>query len=135
MNSRKPKASFGAFLDSEYAELPPMIADGSPWPPATAGNGNQPRSGSGFWSGVRLAITPGSQEPMSSMAALWLASMPAEEPAPCWAAVVRNPAWKGLALRNAARSFPAVVQHGSVNLSDLAVLAMTDWLHSRRAKL
>ena len=55
-----------------------MIAAGSPWPPATAGKGNQPRSGSGFWSGVREAITPGSQAPISSMLALWFATRPAE---------------------------------------------------------
>ena len=47
------------------------------------GNGNQFRSGSGCSSGVSEAMTPTFQPPMSSMAARWLASRPAEEPAPC----------------------------------------------------
>src|SRR6185437_7984664 len=96
--------------------MPPIIALGAPAPPGTAGKGNQPRSGSGFWFGVSVSIVPGSQAPCSSMAALWLASRPAEEPAPCCAEVVRKPAWNGLTFANAARSLPALVQHGSVNL-------------------
>ena len=115
--------------------MPPIIALGSPWPPGTAGKGNQPRSGSGFWFGVSVWIVPGSQAPMSSMAALWLATRPAEEPAPTCAAVVRKPAWNGLTFRNAARSLPAFVQHGSVNLRVVPAAFIVAWLHSRRAKL
>src|ERR1700727_2212380 len=66
--------------------MPPIIAVGSRWPPGTAGKGNQPRSGSGFWFGGSVEIVPGSQAPMSSMPALWLATRPAEEPAPTLAA-------------------------------------------------
>src|SRR5665647_743066 len=58
------------------------MAVGSPSPPSTAGKGNQLRSANGCWSGVRDAITPGSHAPMSSMAAWWLASRPADDPAP-----------------------------------------------------
>src|SRR6202035_6048317 len=115
--------------------LPPSIALGSRWPPGPAGKGTQPRSGSGFWFGVSVAIVPGSQAPMSSMPALWLATRPAEEPAPTCAAVVRKPGWNGLTFRNAARSLPALVQHGSVNLRLVPAVFITDWLHSRRAKL
>jgi hypothetical protein len=69
------------------------------------------------------------------MAALWLATRPAEEPAPTCAAVVRKPAWNGLTFRNAARSLPAFVQHGSVNLRVEPTVFIVAWLHSRRAKL
>lgn len=72
---------------------------------------------------------------MSSMAALWFASMPADDPAPCCEEVVRKPFWKGSTFRNEARSSPALVQHGSVNSSDLAVFFMVSWPHARRAKL
>src|ERR1700727_181889 len=115
--------------------MPPMIALGSPAPPGTAGKGNQPRSGSGFWFGVSVEIVPGSQAPMSSMPALWLATRPAEEPAPTCAAVVRKPGWNGLIFRNADRSLPAFVQHASVNLRDVPAVFIVAWLHSRRAKL
>src|ERR1700748_2596097 len=115
--------------------MPPIIALGSPWPPGTAGKGNQPRSGSGFWFGVSVAIVPGSQAPMSSMPALWLATRPAEEPAPTCAAVVRKPGWNGVNFRNAARSLPAFVQHGSVNLRVVLAVVIVAWLHSRRAEL
>src|SRR5674476_224847 len=99
-----------------------MIAVGSPWPPEIVGNGNHPRSGSGFWSGVREAMTPGSQAPMSSIAALWFATRPAELPAPCWAAVVRKPLLNGLVAANVARSWLAFSQHGSVNVLSAAAL-------------
>src|SRR3984885_14160911 len=116
--------------------MPPIIALGSPWPPGTAGGGGTgPGGGGGFGLGVSGAIVPGSQAPMSSMPALWLAPRPAEEPAPTCAAVVRKPVWNGLILRNASRSLPAFVQHGSVNLRLVAAAFIVAWLHSRRAKL
>src|SRR3954451_16200131 len=115
--------------------MPPIMESGSPLPLEVFGNGNQPRSGSGFWSGVRDAITPGSQAPISSIAALWFASRPAELPAPCRAEVVRNPALNGCVLLNASRSSPAFVQQLSSNFSDLADFSSVDSLHSRRAKL
>src|ERR1035437_2288240 len=108
-----------------------MIAVGSPWPPEIDGKGNHPRSGSGFWSGVREAMTPGSQAPMSSMAALWFATSPAELPAPCCAAVVRKPLLKGFVPANVARSWPAFSQHGSVNVLVAAALFSVSALHSR----
>src|SRR3954447_26544510 len=84
-----------------------MTAAGSPCPPATAGNGKKPRSGSGLVSLVREAITPGSQAPISSMLALWLATRPAELPAPCCAEVVRKPSLNGLVSAKVLRSSPA----------------------------
>ena len=45
----------------------------------TRGRGTRARSGSGFSSGVSDAITPGSQAPMSSIAAWWLATRPADD--------------------------------------------------------
>src|ERR1700735_1450816 len=114
--------------------MPPITALGSPAPPGTAGKGNQPRSGSGFWFGVSDASVPGSQARISSMPALCVGTAPAE-PAPTCAAVVRKPVWNGLILRNAVRSLPAFVQHGSVNLRLVAAAFIVAWLHSRRAKL
>src|SRR6478609_11755513 len=99
-----------------------MMALGSPWPPGTDTHGVNARSGSGFWLGVRDAITPGSQAPMSSMPALWLATRPAELLAPCCAEVVRKPLLYGLVAAKAFRSSPALVQQGSSNLSVCAVL-------------
>ena len=65
------------------------------------GNGNQRGRAAACWSGVSEAMTPGFQAPMSSMAALWLASRPAELPAPCWAEVVRKPSLNGFGLDEA----------------------------------
>src|ERR1700749_2731429 len=111
--------------------MPPIIALGSPAPPGTAGNGNQPRSGSGFSFGGSEAIGPGAQAPVGFMPRLWCPTRPAEEPAPNCAAVVRKPVWNGLILRNAVRSSPAFVQHGSVNVRLLAAVFIVAWLHSR----
>ena len=99
------------------------------------GKGNQSRSGSGFWSGVSEAMTPGSQAPMSSIAALWLATRPAELPAPCWAEVVRKPLLNGLVAAKLWTSWPAFSQHGSSKVSALAVrVPRSSALHSRSAK-
>ena len=97
-------AGCGALAEQEKASRPPIMAVGSPAPPGTDGNGKKPRSGRFFWSGVREPITPGSQAPMSSMAALWFATRPADEPAPCWADVVRKPSLNGLVAAKACRS-------------------------------
>src|SRR3954447_15155912 len=112
--------------------MPPMIAAGSPCPPEVDGKGNHPRSGNGFWFGVREAITPGSQAPMSSMADLWLASCPAELPAPCCAAVLRKPLLNGFVAENVSRSWPAFCQHGSLNSLVAASLLNVSALHSRK---
>src|SRR4051794_11102773 len=107
-----------------------MIAAGSPWPPDTAGNGKKPRSGSGLVSLVRPAMTPGSQAPISSMLALWLAIRPAELPAPCCAEVVRKPLLNGCVSANALRSLPAFVQQGSSKVLLLAVASRAALLHA-----
>src|SRR5829696_4043491 len=111
-----------------------MIAAGSPWPPGTDGKGKNPRSGSGLLFGVREAITPGSQAPISSMLALWLATRPAELPAPCWAEVVRKPSLNGFVSAKALRSSPAFVQQGSLKFLSLAAASRVALLHARRAK-
>src|SRR3954469_10793709 len=74
--------SGGAFLEQANPSPPPRAAVGSPADPGTPGKLNQPRKGGTFLSAVRPLITPGSQCPMSSMAALPLATRPAELPAP-----------------------------------------------------
>ena len=86
-----------------------------------------------FLSGVRSLITPGSQPPMSSIAAMWLASRPAEELAPCWAGVVRKPSLKASRSSSACTSSPVRVQHLSLkSLSDWA-LSKVSAEHSRSA--
>src|SRR5690242_9040117 len=112
-----------------------MIEAGSPCPPEIVGKLNQPRSGNGFWSGVREAMTPGSHAPMSSMAALWFATSPAELPAPCCAEVLRKPLLNGLVAANVSRSLPALTQQGSLNVLEAAALFMASAVHSRSAKL
>src|ERR1035437_1450261 len=123
----------GAFFRQAKPSEPPIIALGSPEPPLTAGNANQPRSGKALVSGVREAITPGSHAPMSSMAALWLASMPAELPAPCWAEVVRKPVLNGSVEAKAFRSSPALVQQGSEKSFFAAAVFMASLVQSRSA--
>ena len=53
------------------------------------------------------------------MAALPLASRPAELPAPVWAWVALNPPWNGLVAMNAVRSLVAWEKHGAVMLMAL----------------
>ena len=115
----------GESAEQEYPSTPPIMAPALPLPPETSGKGNQPRSGSGFSSGVRLAITPTSHAPMSSMAALWLARRPAEEFAPSCAEVVRNPVLKGSVLANDDRFSAAVSQHLSLKSALVARFSMT----------
>ena len=71
---------------------------------------------------------------MSSIAALWLATRPAELPAPCWAEVVRKPLLNGLVAAKSWRSWPAFSQQGSSKDSDSAVSVTVAELHSRSAK-
>src|SRR4029453_14640147 len=52
---------------------------------------------------------------MSSLAALPLATMPAELPAPVWPGVPRNPSWNAFRSRKDLRSSPALMKHGSSN--------------------
>src|SRR5450631_1140974 len=131
---RNLEHSGGAAFEQEKPSRPPIMAPAVPAPPLMVGKGNHPRSASGFLSGVRDAITPGSHAPMSSMAAWWLASRPADEPAPCWAVVVRKPLLKGLALENAARSSPAFVQHLSSNFLSAVALFRVSCEQARSAK-
>src|SRR5262249_41355620 len=97
------QAGSAARFVQEKPSPPPGVVVGDPAPPATAGNGNQPRSEFSFLLLVSGAITPGSQSPCSSIAALPFATMPAELPAPTCAAVPRNPSWNGLVAMNAVR--------------------------------
>ena len=135
MKLRKSAHSFGALTEHEYPSTPPIIEPGSPWPPDSSGNGNHARSGSGFSSGVREAITPGSHAPMSSIAAWWLATRPAELPAPCWALVVRKPSLNGWVAAKSFRSSAAFSQQPSLKSLVSPVFSMVWALHSRRAKL
>ena len=79
-------------------------------------------------------MTPGSQSPCSSIAALPLATRPAELPAPCWAGVPRKPVWNGLVAMNVLRSSPALMKHGSLRLIAFIAAFSTLVEHSRTAK-
>src|ERR1044072_1908432 len=98
----------------ENPSAPPRATSGAPWPPSPAGNGSQPSLLLSFLSDVRDAMVPGSQVPCSSIAALPLATMPAELPAPCCAGVPRKPAWNGFVSRNACMSSLALAKHGAL---------------------
>src|SRR5436190_14760558 len=94
MYLRKSAHSTGAFQEQANPSPPPIAAPGTPLPPGTAGNGNQPRAlPMPFLLGERLFITPGFQWPWSSIAALALPIRPAELDAPCCAGVPRKPSW------------------------------------------
>src|SRR5215471_18903755 len=75
---KSEQAGSAAWVVQEKPSPPPSTAFGSPAPPLTAGNGNQPSLEFTFLSGVRLAPAPGSQSPWSSIAALPLTSRPTE---------------------------------------------------------
>ena len=111
---------------------------GSPAAPATAGNGNQPRkSPSCFLSGVDGAHdVPPSQWPMSSIAALPLASRPAELVGAVLARrgeeVRAGTAWcRG----TPCRSSPALTKHGSSKFCSAAAFFSASGEQSRSAKL
>src|SRR5690554_6733188 len=94
-----------------------MVMVGSPAVSGTLTNGNQPRNSGTVASGVSEPIWPAFQWPMSSMAALPLATRPAELSAPCWPEVARNPSWKGSVPTKSCSSSPASTQHGSLKSS------------------
>src|SRR3954451_12608615 len=104
MYFRNSTHSGGAFFEQAYPSPPPIWVVWSPAPPATDGNGNQPRNAGCFLSGVRLPIVPPSQAPISSIAALPLATRPAELFGPTWPGVARESGWYGLVALNACRS-------------------------------
>lgn len=131
---RKSAHAFDARVVQAKPSPPPSTAAGSPAPPGTDGNGNQPTLESSCLSSVSADIVPGSQSPCSSIAALPLATRPAELPAPCWAAVPANPVWNGCVARKFFRSCPAFVQHGSSSLIAFTDCLSTSTEHSRTAK-
>src|ERR1019366_3470511 len=113
------QAGSAAPVVHEKPSPPPSTTAGSPAPPVTAGNGNQPSCELRFLSVLSGVIVPGSQSPCSSIAAWPFETMPAELPAPTWAAVPRKPVWNGLVAMNDLRSVPAFTQHGALRLSAL----------------
>src|ERR1700742_5006068 len=113
MYFRKSAHAAVALLVQENPSPPPSATFSSPLPPGTVGKRTQPSLALSCLSEVSAAMTTGSQSPCSSIAALPLATMPAELPAPCWAGVPRKPAWNGLVFRNARVSSPALVKHGA----------------------
>ena len=86
---------------------PPSTEVGSPWPPGTDGNGNQPSLESMLLSVVSLRTSRGSQSPCSSIATLPFASRPAELVGLLCAATPLNPPSNGFVARNEVRSFVA----------------------------
>src|SRR4051794_23960926 len=134
MYFRKSGQDGGAAVVQEKPSPPPSVTPGSPAPPSTVGNGNQPSLPARSLSSVSDAMVPGSQSPCSSIAACPLATMPAELPAPCCAGVPRKPSWNGFFASNAARSAPAFSQHGSSSFSVFTDCLSTSVAHSRTAK-
>ena len=128
------QAGSAAPVVQEKPSPPDSTAVGAPWPPGTCGNGNQPSSETMVLFEVRAGTTLVSQSPCSSMAALPLASRPAELPAPVWAWVALNPPWNGLVAMNEVRSLVAWEKHGAVMLMALMEDCSTDSEHSRTAK-
>src|SRR3954471_5383241 len=117
MYLRKSTHSGGAFHEHEKPSPPPSAAPATPFAPGTDGNGNQPRFlPRPFLFGVRPFMTPGSQWPCSSIAALPLPIRPAELPAPCCAGVPRKPSWNGSAAISCCVCSPARSQHLSLKL-------------------
>src|SRR5690348_18471040 len=80
-------------------------------------------------------MTPPSQAPMSSIAALPLASRPAELPAPVWPDVARKLGWNGVVPRNVLTSWPALTKHGSSKFCLVEAFFNASAEHSRTAKL
>src|SRR4051812_20781990 len=117
MYFRKSTHSGGALYEQEKPSPPPRAAPDTPFAPGIAGKGNQPRLlPRPFLLGVRPFITPGSQWPCSSIAALPLPMRPADEPAPCWAGVPRKPRWNGSTPSSCSTAWPALIQHESLKL-------------------
>src|SRR5215468_9895882 len=135
MYFRNSTHSGGAFLEQAKPSPPPIAALWVPAPPLTDGNGNQPRKAGCFLSGVRVPMVPGSHAPMSSIAALPLATRPAELSAPFWPGVARKFGWYGLVALNVCRSWPALTKHASSKVCVLPAFASAEAEHSRSAKL
>src|SRR5215218_1125224 len=135
MYLRNSTHSFGAFLEHENPSPPPIWVSWLPPAPGTDGKGNQPRKEGSFWSGVRVCMTPPFQWPMSSMAALPLASRPAELVAPSWPGVARKFGWNGLTPMKVFVSSPALTKHLSVKSCFVPAFASVAAEHSRTAKL
>src|SRR3954469_10367679 len=129
MYLRKSTHSGGALYEHEKPSPPPRAAPATPFAPGMAGKGNQPRFlPMPFLLGERPFITPGSQWPCSSMAALPLPIRPAELPAPCWAGVPRKPRWNGSTPSSCLTASPAFTQQESVKLYVTADFCSTDLL-------
>src|SRR5262245_62776377 len=135
MYLRNSTHSAGAFLVHAKPSPPPIWVVWLPPAPGTDGNGNQLRKLGSFWSGVSDDMTPPSQWPMSSIAALPLATWPAELFAPAWPGVARKSFWNGWVPRRVFRSSPALTKHGSSNFESLDAAASASAEHSRTAKL
>src|SRR3954451_4478321 len=112
-----------------------MDAVALPPAPGTDGKANQLRNAGCFLSGVRLAIVPPSHAPMSSIAALPLATRPAELFGPTWPGVARKSGWNGWVARNVLRSLPALTKQGSSNFCLVAASFSTADEHSLSVKL
>src|SRR5690349_16575062 len=80
-------------------------------------------------------MTPPSQAPMSSIAALPLASRPAELPAPVCPGVARKLGWHGVVPRSVLRSWPALTKHGSSKFCLVEAFFTVSAEHAAAAKL
>src|SRR3954466_2183856 len=134
MYFRKSAQAGPALTAHEKPSPPPSAVPGVPLPPSIDGNGNQLSFEANCLSSVSGIIVGSSQSPCSSIAALPLATRPAELPAPCWAGVPANPVWNGCVARKFLRSCPAFVQHGSSSLTAFTDCLSTSVEHSRTAK-
>src|SRR3954454_4561017 len=134
MNCRNFAHASVASVVHEKPSPPPSAACGSPAPPSVVGNANHPSLESSCLSSVRSDITYGFHVPCSSIAALPLATMPAELPAPCWAVVPSKSFWNGLVSRNFCMSSPALMKHGSDRSWLCIACFMVSVEHSRSAK-
>src|SRR5262245_55106045 len=105
---RKSTASCGASLPTANPLPPPKASVGSPAPPSTAGNGNQPRSSPiPLLSGELAFIVPGAHCPISIIAAPPVAIVAACPPAPSHTAA-RYPFWNGSSSVSRRSSVPAL---------------------------
>src|SRR3954466_16103281 len=134
MYFRKSAQAGPALTAHEKPSPPPSAVPGVPLPPSIDGNGNQLSFEANCLSSVSGIIVGSSQSPCSSIAALPLATRPAELPAPCWAGVPRKPDWNGLVARNAFVSSPALTKHGSSSLMAFIAPLSVSVEHSRSAK-
>src|SRR5688572_23177029 len=114
MYLRNSTHSAGATLAQANPSPPPSAAFGSPAEPVIAGNGNQPRNPArAALSTATASRVPLFQSPMSSIAALPLASRPFALVGSAWPGVAMKLGWNGLVSMKALRSWPAFTKHGS----------------------